>query len=179
MIRMFSMDQFSTHRLTASRLSEADFDNLYRMNQTKKVMATLGGVQSADETRQYLHKNMEHWNRYGYGVWTLTYRTTSALVGRSAVRNVDIEGNEEREFGYALMPEFWGVGLATEISQAMVQLAFKQLGFENLVAFTLPNNFASRRVIEKVGGKYERNIIHAGQPHVLYRLHAAAHKGKL
>lgn len=173
------MDKFSTRRLTAHRLAETDFDNLYQMNQNQKVMKTLGGIQSAEETRQYLHKNMEHWNRYGYGVWTLTYRTTGAFVGRSAVRSVDIEGTEEREFGYALMPEFWGMGLATEISQAMAQLAFKQLGFESLVAFTLPNNFASRRVIEKVGGGFERNIIHVGQPHVLYRLHAAAHKGTL
>ena len=66
------------------------------------------------------------------------------------------------------------MGLATEISKAMVKLAFKQLGLESLVAFTLPNNLASRRVIEKVGGKYERNIVHAGESHVLYQLHAAA-----
>lgn len=137
-------------------------------------METLGGVQSAEETRQYLQRNIEHWNRYGYGVWTLTCRATGAFVGRSAIRNIEIEGADEREFGYALLPEFWGMGLATEISKVMIKLAFKQLKFENLVAFTLPDNSASRRVIEKVGGKYERNIIHAGAPHVLYRLHTVA-----
>lgn len=38
-----------------------------------------------------------------------------------------------------------------------------------LVAFTLPHNAASRRVMEKAGFAYERDTEHAGLPHVLYR----------
>jgi RimJ/RimL family protein N-acetyltransferase len=38
------------------------------------------------------------------------------------------------------------------------------------VSFTLPHNAASRRVMEKAGLTYERDITHAGLPHVLYRL---------
>jgi [ribosomal protein S5]-alanine N-acetyltransferase len=38
------------------------------------------------------------------------------------------------------------------------------------VAFTLATNQASRRVMEKVGGQFESDIVHAGLPHVLYRI---------
>jgi RimJ/RimL family protein N-acetyltransferase len=41
------------------------------------------------------------------------------------------------------------------------------------VSFTLPNNLASRRVMDKAGFRYERNFIHANLPHVLYRQLAA------
>ncbi len=34
---------------------------------------------------------------------------------------------------------------------------------------TLPDNLASRRVMGKAGFAYEREIEHAGLPHVLYR----------
>ena len=41
--------------------------------------------------------------------------------------------------------------------------------WRDLIAFTLPDNLASRRVMEKAGFAYEREILHAGLPHVLYR----------
>ena len=40
---------------------------------------------------------------------------------------------------------------------------------KSVVAFTLPDNTASRRVMEKLGMTYERDIVHADLPHVLYR----------
>ncbi len=39
-----------------------------------------------------------------------------------------------------------------------------------VVSYTLPHNAASRRVMEKLGFSYEREIVHADLPHVLYRI---------
>ena len=52
-------------------------------------------------------------------------------------------------------------------------MAFERLGMEELVCFTLTINRASQRVMEKAGFEYERDVVHAGQPHVLYRLTAS------
>jgi RimJ/RimL family protein N-acetyltransferase len=38
-----------------------------------------------------------------------------------------------------------------------------------MVAITLATNRASQRVMEKAGLTYERELIYAGLPHVLYR----------
>ena len=38
-----------------------------------------------------------------------------------------------------------------------------------IVAFTRPDNVASRRVMEKADFVYERDVLHVGLPHVLYR----------
>jgi ribosomal-protein-alanine N-acetyltransferase len=46
-----------------------------------------------------------------------------------------------------------------------------------VVAFTLPTNWASRRVMEKVGFTFERDIVHAGLRHVLYRIANPVWKG--
>jgi [ribosomal protein S5]-alanine N-acetyltransferase len=70
-----------------------------------------------------------------------------------------------------LMSEHWGQGLATEMSRSIVTLAFDQLGLSDVVCFTLTTNLASRRVMEKTGFTYERDVIHANLPHVLYHLH--------
>ena len=71
---------------------------------------------------------------------------------------------------YAVMAEFWSKGVATEIATVSLKVAFERIGIGNIVAFTLPTNWASRQVMEKVGLRYERDITHAGLPHVLYRI---------
>jgi RimJ/RimL family protein N-acetyltransferase len=73
----------------------------------------------------------------------------------------------------ALAAEYWNRGLATETAQAILKLAFERLGLTNIVCFTLPTNRASRRVKEKVRFDYEREVTHAGSPHVLYLITAA------
>lgn len=167
---MDAIDRFDTQRLFAKRLRATDYADLCRMNQNPTVMGAIGGVRSDDTTREYLRKNLEHWDRYGFGVWILRSRVDGILAGRSALRRADVDGRDEVEIGYALMPEYWGLGLATEISRAMLQIAFGRLGLIEVVALVSPGNAASRRVVEKLGGSREGDIVHAGLPHVLYRI---------
>ena len=51
-----------------------------------------------------------------------------------------------------------------------VRAAFTTLGIDDLISYTVPDNAASRAVMEKLGMTYERDVENAGLPHVLYRL---------
>jgi [ribosomal protein S5]-alanine N-acetyltransferase len=79
------------------------------------------------------------------------------------------------ELAYALVAEYWNRGPAPEMARAVTDLAFERLGLTNVVCFTLPTNLASRRVMEKVGFAFERNLVHAGLPLVLCCAIAATH----
>jgi len=78
------------------------------------------------------------------------------------------------EIGWTVDPDRWGQGLATELGAASVAHAFGPLGLAEVVSFTLIENRASRRVMEKLGFAYEGETEYAGLPHVLYRLSAAS-----
>jgi [ribosomal protein S5]-alanine N-acetyltransferase len=158
-----------TPRLTATPLAADDLDILYTMHRDPVVMATLGGVRTDERTREYLAENLAHWSRNGFGLWMFRDRATGAFVGRGGIRQIVLEHGPEIEVAYALMPHTWGKGLATEIAAACIGLAFGPLGLRDLVAFTLPDNHASRRVMEKTGFRYEREFTHHDLPHVLYR----------
>ena len=95
-------------------------------------------------------------------------------MGRGGLRRCEIEGIREVEVAYAVVADRWGQGFATEMAEAAVDAAFRKLKLASVVAFTLPSNKASRGVMEKVGFSYERDIVHADLPHVLYRLAAEA-----
>jgi RimJ/RimL family protein N-acetyltransferase len=136
-------------------------------------MTTLGGVRSDEETRGFLQESLDHWERHGYGFWMFQTRSDGLFVGRAGLRHLQIEGQDEIELAYALRAEAWGQGLATEIARKLLTVAFGELHLDSVVAFTLPTNRASRRVMEKSGFEFERNIVHADLPHVLYRIRAA------
>ncbi len=155
--------------MLAERLREEHAGDIRRMHRDPRVMATLGGLRSDGETARYLRDKLDHWERFGYGIWTFWDRNDGRFVGRGGLRHTRVEGEAEVELSYALAAEFWNRGLATEMAGAIVRLAFGRFGLEEVVSLALPTNLASRRVMEKAGFGYERDVVHAGSPHVLYR----------
>lgn len=164
------LGDFATRRLLVERLREAHLDDLVRMDKDPLIMEPLGGVRSQADTRKYFHDNLRHWEAHGFGLWMLRLREDGRFVGRAYLRHLHIGGRDELAIGYALLPEFWGVGLATEIASAIVDLAHTRLGFSRLVAGVRPGNVASKRVLEKIGATYEKRATYKGVPHLLYRI---------
>lgn len=154
----------------AERLCREHADVLLAFHCDPRVMATLGGVWTADRAQAAMNSNLRHWEEHGFGIWIFRDRTSGAFVGRGGLRRVDVEGEREVEIAYAVAADRWGCGLATEMARASAGAAFSHLGLKSVVAFTLPTNVASRRVMEKTGLTLDRDIVHANLPHVLYRL---------
>ena len=121
------------------------------------------------DVRSSLADKRRHWERYGFGLWLLRDRSTGELVGRGGLQYTDALGGYAVEAAWAIVPERWGRGLASELARASVKVAFDSLRLEELIAITLPDNAASRRVMEKAGFRYDRDIVHVGLAHVLYR----------
>ena len=171
---MHDVDAFRTSRLIAERLRADHFDALHRMHRDPRVMATLGGLRDAAKTRRWLRRNLGQWTRRGYGLWMFHAHGDGAFgdrafVGRAGLRHLKIGGAREIELAYALRPEAWGRGLATEMAEAILEIAYRDLGLADLVCFTQPTNLTSRRVMEKAGFLYERDFVYAGLPHRLCR----------
>ena len=55
------------------------------------------------------------------------------------------------EIGFALHPQWWSKGYSTEAAQALVDFAFDRLHLARVAATVDPENFASVRVLEKLG----------------------------
>jgi RimJ/RimL family protein N-acetyltransferase len=120
--------------------------------------ATVPWAESAGE-------HAERWERDGFGYW-MFFDSAGAPVARGGL-GTSAWGVE---VGWAVAPEHRGRGYATELAAAAVEVAFDRLRVASVVAYTQPDNAASRRVIEKLGFEYEGEVEHAGLPHVLYRL---------
>jgi len=167
-------DELRTERLVLRRPVDSDLPDLVAMHDDMRMMKTLGGRQDAEQTRAGLEAMLAYWEQHGFGHYIVTERGTGRFLGRCVLRRMVIDGAEEPEIGWSIVADEWGRGYATEAARAIMRVAFDTLGFESLVAVTLPFNDRSRRVMEKLGFAYEKDCWHAELPHVLYRLHGSA-----
>lgn len=162
------LETWHTPRLSLQRLEESHLAGLRRMDADESVMEMLGGVRSEVETRAYVQEQVQHWITHGFGWWAVFERASGDFVGRGGIRRIELEGRDEVEVGYALLPAYWGRGLATELACAGAAAAFDVLGLERLVAITLPANAASQRVLEKIGLQRAGLVRHKGLEHMLF-----------
>ena len=66
------------------------------------------------------------------------------------------------DFGYALLPDFWGKGYMSEALEALLGYAFEYLGAQRIFGECESTNGASARVMEKVGLRLEAPRNHGG-----------------
>ncbi len=169
-LQFTSINSFSTERLLAEKVTEHDLEKFRLMHTNEEVMRTLGGLRNEEQTIDNLSWNLKQWVDNGFGLWMFYLKDTHEWIGRGGLRRIEVGGNTEVEIGYALMPKFWNHGFATEITKACIEIAFEVIRLDAIVSFTLTTNKSSQRVMKKAGFEYERDIIHADLPHVLYRM---------
>ncbi len=172
-----TIERVETPRLICERMRMDHLAEVSRLLRDPRVAATLwpgGQPPSEQEVVTSVADKERHWERYGFGLWLVRDRETGEMVGRGGLqRTTYVKDLDEVEVGWAIVPERWREGLATELALASIDVAFGPLELSEIVAFTLPHNVASRGVMEKSGFVYEREILHVGLVHVLYRRRAA------
>ena len=89
--------------------------------------------------------------------WIASHRETGEFVGWFGLRPHEPQPNEH-ELGYRLARRWWGTGLATEGSRALIDIAFAERGASRVWAQTMTVNVASRRVMEKCGMRFVRTF---------------------
>ena len=110
----------------------------------------------------------DHWSQRGYGVWAVTDKIAGQFIGHCGLNFVPEAG--EVEVLYALRKDRWGEGIATEAARASVRFGFEHANLTRLIALAVPENIASRRVMEHLGFAYEKDVHYFGLDLVRYVL---------
>ena len=175
------MTEIQTPRLRLRRWTDEDFEPLVTMCADPRVMEFSTSTFSREETAAMWGRIHSHFEHHGFGPWAV--EVDGKFAGSMGLDWVRFETHFTPcvEIGYRLRTEFWGQGLATETAQAALRHGFERLGLREIVAFTVPANQRSRRVMEKIGlvfsEEFDHPLIAEGHPmrrHVLYRITQSA-----
>jgi ribosomal-protein-alanine N-acetyltransferase len=159
---------FSTARLRARPVTVDDAPVFERLWGDERVGRTLGGVRDRAQVQQSLIEASEHWRKWGFGRWLL--HDGVRPVGTVKLAHCEIDGRPEIELGYAVLPEYWGAGCATEGSAGALAHARDVLGLPEVVAFALVSNAPSLAVMRRLGFRHERYLALPAGEHDVRRL---------
>jgi len=159
-----------TKRLTLRPLSISDRDAMVDMIMSDMdVMYWLPGsdkVSTLEGQREvaldYLIDFIAPWDELGFGEWAVCTKTVEpgsvgSFIGYCGFIPGQIEGAGP-EIAYAIGKSMWGKGIVTEALIACLDWIFTKPEVSRVYAVTDKENTASRRVLEKLGMKHEKDV---------------------
>ena len=170
------MHEIETARLRLRMFTPDDLDVLAQIFADPDVMEHLGkdGLPiSKEETASALESMIGHWHRHGFGRWAVEGKADGKLIGFAGIRF--LEG--QAELVYLLATEYWGRGLATEVAVACLRYGFEEKQFDVILALTRPLNTRSRRVMEKIGMRFDKEATYFGIEVVRYVISRQEYQG--
>ncbi len=168
--------EIETLRLRLRHFTPDDADELYHIYSYPELFKYMSNEKklSWEQTVGVINSLTENWQQHQVGVWAVVYKKDRKLIGHCGFKF--LENTQEIQIGYLLLPSYWGMGLGTEAASAALKYGFEVAKLERVVAVAKPENIASRRVMEKVGMKYEKDAYYYNNNVVYYSISRKAYR---
>lgn len=149
----------TTRRLVLRPLRGSDAPEIFAFKSDPEVTRHYGQEPhpNLDATRSWIQRREEDYARRSMLFWAFTPTGDDHAIGSGCLWNFD-PGFRTAEVGYELHPSYWNQGLMTEAVSAIVDFAFRDLGFHRIEANPFAENVASVKLLEKLGFKEEGRL---------------------
>ncbi len=149
----------STARLSLRGIETRDAAFILQLLNSQPFRENIGDrkLRSLDDAQQYItHHLQASYRQHGFGLWGVEDAVTGRLLGLCGILKRDTL--DDPDVGYALLPQAFGQGFATEAAGACLRHAKESLGLQRICAIVAPRNQASIHVLEKIGLRFQRDI---------------------
>lgn len=148
-----------TPRLILRQQHLDDFERYWQLFGNERAARYVGGaLPRAGVWRRFLQMPGA-WALQGFGMFSVAEKRSGRWIGQAGPWQPD--GWPGTEIGYALHPDAWGNGYATEACVAATDWAFDALGWTHVIHCIDVENTASQAVARRLGSRVLRRIDHA------------------
>ncbi len=151
------MTIFTTSHFIIRQFTKADFEDFYALNSNTDVLRYIRPVKNKEACIAFLNDQLQDYiAEPAMGRWFVAEKDTNRLIGTFSI--LYMQGDVDYHIGYALMPQEWGKGYATELLNEGIQYFLGNFNTSRLFAITQPENIASEKVLVKTGFRLCGNI---------------------
>ena len=145
-----------TERLILREMQPSDAEDMLCLHSNPHVQQYTGEttIVTIQRIQEKIEEKTKEYRDYGYGRWVTILKEGMQFVGWAGLSY--LPEFDEVDLGYRFLPEFWGKGLATEVSRAILKYGFDALQLKRIIAMAMEENRASIRVMQKVGMQFEK-----------------------
>lgn len=141
---------FETERLLVKRFTADNADAFYQINSNPDTMRFIRPVKNRDESDQFLQENLQFYlDDSVLGRFAVIEKLTKSIIGTFSL--LYLSGDADFHLGYALLPQAWAKGYATELVGKGIGYFFQKTTHPTLYAITETENEASKQVLLKSG----------------------------
>jgi RimJ/RimL family protein N-acetyltransferase len=165
-----------TERLLLRRWIDGDREPFAALNADPVVMEHLPAPLSREESDSFADRVETGFSERGWGLWAVEVERCFVGFTGLSVPTFEADFLPAVEVGWRFARSAWGNGYATEAAKASLRYGFEELGLEQVISFTATTNFASERVMQRIGmvrtGEFDHPVLPEGhrlRRHVLYR----------
>lgn len=143
--------RIETERLVLRMYQPTELETVYRLLADKDVKRFYppGFSVTREQIVDGFPRRMDGWRAQGFGQLGVFEKKTGEMLGYCGLQFFD--ATPEVEIYYGFFQKAWGKGIATEAAAAMLRFGFEETHLDKIVAGTHPDNFASQKVLEKIG----------------------------
>ena len=132
-----------TKRLVLREMTTDDFDALYAVLADSDIMQHYPYTFDADRVRRWIHRNIERYERDGFGLWAVILKETGEMIGDCGLTLQCIDGEMLPEIGYHIRRDCQRKGYASEAGRAVRDWAFEQKRFDRVYSYMKYTNVPS------------------------------------
>ncbi len=161
-------EEINTERLCLRQFKESDWIGLHKYYSSELATTfTMGKAMTEGETWRAMCSMIGHWQVRGYGPYAIEDKESQEVIGTAGLWYPN--DWPEPEIKWALAPEYWGQGFASEAARGVQQMAQEHLKGLSLISFIHSENKASIQLAKAVGACFEQEVTFRGALWHIYR----------
>ena len=141
-------------RILLRQFVKEDYKSVLEYGSNIEVQKYTGDniLRSELDAKNVIQGVLSDYNNYGYGRLAAIFKPENKIIGFAGLKY--LPELDETDIGFRFLPQYWGLGIATEISIQIINYGFEILNLKKIIAVAHPENIASCKVLEKLGFKF-------------------------
>ena len=161
-----------TERLVFRKILPSDFNAWLPFHEDPRSTQYWEGIpkdpfQACREQFQRIFERYE--NQLG-GMNALICKSRKRLIGICGLLIQTVDGTEELEIGYSVLPEFWKNGYASEAAMKCRDYAFGHQISSSLISIIHVDNKPSKKVAINIGMTLDKETTYKNNPVAIFRI---------
>jgi len=162
-----------SERLRFRKLKTNDFDTWLPFHQNPLSTQFWYGLPEdpIEACQHWFDKAFHRYENDLGGMNVLIHKETNEFIGQCGLLKQTVDGIEELEIGYSILPEHWKQGYASEAAQKCKAFAKEHHLANSLVSIIQVDNIPSQKVAMKNGMQLDKTTVYNENQSHIFRIH--------
>lgn len=157
-----------TQRLIIREFREDDLLSLYKIESDKRIIEFIPWykLSTLNECKKQLKRYIQSYSNDKLNSWAIELKDTKEVIGITQLlysRKINAV-----EIGTKILPEYWGMGYASELTKDVVNYGLYKLGIDEIFAVTNINNAGAIKSLINCGMTFKKYGYYNGSEAVFY-----------